>query len=149
MKKISLFILLAITTAHCTGQEQKSTKKKQTAPKNGDAPVTQIEVNKEYDEQGNLIRYDSTYSYYYSNIDNNTNAEDSVLQAFRERFEQSYPFAGDPYFEHLFFQDTLLLYDFYKNDFFLERFRRNSQKMEMLFRQMDSLKNSFYSKQFK
>lgn len=47
-----------------------------------------------------------------------------------------------------FFEDSLLKYDFYKNDFFHERFMNNMQQMERLFWEMDSIKNKFFMEQF-
>ena len=45
----------------------------------GTNPQTSIKVDKKYDSKGNLIKYDSTYSYYYSNIKDNKNLEDSIF----------------------------------------------------------------------
>ena len=39
-------------------------------------------------------------------------------------------------------------YDFYKNDFFHERFMNNMQQMERLFWEMDSIENKFFMEQF-
>ncbi|MCB4234259.1 hypothetical protein LDL59_01710 [Kaistella anthropi] len=49
----------------------------------GNQPIEDIKVNKEYDENGNLIRYDSTYTYYYSNIEGDEIAADSIFNNFR------------------------------------------------------------------
>jgi hypothetical protein len=119
--------------------------KKDNLTKN--APKTDIKVNKEYDEKGNLIRYDSTYSSYYSNILNDTVLEDSIFNKFKSQFNQKYLFSQKSYFNDFFFQDSLLKYDFYKNDFFSERFKNNMQRMDMLFLEMDSMKNYFFEKQ--
>lgn len=53
-----------------------------------------------------------------------------------------------PYFNDSFSEDGLLKYDFYKNDFFHERFMNNMQQMERLFWEMDSIKNKFSMEQF-
>ncbi len=44
----------------------------------GNQPKEDIKVNKEYDENGYLIRYDSTYTYYYSNIEGDEIVADSI-----------------------------------------------------------------------
>ena len=111
-------------------------------------PKTNIIVNKEYDDKGNLIRYDSTYSSYYSNIETNKLLGDSVLNNFKNYFNQSYGFSNQPYFNNFFFEDSLLKYDFYKRDFFSNRFENNMEHMDKLFMEMDSLKNSFFYQQF-
>jgi hypothetical protein len=82
-------------------------------------PQTNIKVNKEYDKNGNIVRYDSTYSYYYSNIKNDTVKQDSIFNLFRNQFNQKYLFSNEPYFNNLFFEDSLLKYDFYKRVFSL------------------------------
>ena len=63
-------------------------------------------------------------------------------------FEDNYSFSTTPYFNDLFFEDSLLKYDFYKNDFFHERFMNNMQQMERLFWEMDSIENKFFMEQF-
>ena len=63
-------------------------------------------------------------------------------------FEDRYPFSTKPYFDNLFFQDSLLHYDFYKKDFFYNRFRQNMQQMDRMFWEMDSIKNKFFMEQF-
>lgn len=114
----------------------------------GNQPKEDIKVNKEYDEKGNLIRYDSTYTYYYLNIEGDEIAADSIFNNFRNMFEDNYSFSTTPYFNDLFFEDSLLKYDFYKNDFFHERFMNNMQQMERLFWEMDYIENKFFMEQF-
>jgi len=112
-------------------------------------PQTNIKVNKEYDKNGNIIKYDSTYSAYYSNIKGDTLLRDSIFDNFKIQFNEKYFFSTQPYFNNFFFTDSLLGYDFYKKDFFYHRFRNNTNYMDKLFHEMDSIKNSFYSQQFK
>ena len=139
-------IMLTVTLSGCNGQ--KGTKEIADSAK-VNAPKTDIRVNKEYDKNGNLIKYDSTYSYFYSNSKNNDVKRDSIFESFKNHFNQSYSFSNEPFFHDLFFQDSLLKYDFYKKDFFYDRFRQNMNRMDRLFREMDSLKNGFYKEQLK
>lgn len=146
-----MFIAVLLIFSGCNGQTIKKEKNKQeqdTAIKSENSPQENISVNKEFDESGNLIRYDSTYTYYYSNIEGNENLADSVLNNFRNMFLKTYPFSTKPYFDNLFFEDSLLQYDFYKKDFFYNRFRQNMQKMDKMFLEMDSIKNLFFIEQF-
>lgn len=129
----------------CNGQEQD----KSGALPLKSQPKTNIKVNKEYDKNGNLIKYDSTYSYYYSNIEGDTLLRDSIFDQFRTHFNQKYFFSEEPFFHDLFFQDSLLNFDFYKNDFFSKRFHNNMEHMDRLFHEMDSIKNQFFLDQFK
>jgi hypothetical protein len=147
MKKLwILFLIHTLLFASCNAQNKKN-KTDSNLDKN--KPIEDIRVNKEYDENGNLIRFDSTYTYYYSNIENNPALEDSIFKNFRKMFSETYPFSNKPYFNELFFQDSLLMYDFYNHDFFTERFRLNMQRVEKLFMEMDSIKNKFFEEQFK
>lgn len=150
-KWITMFIAFSLIFSGCNGQETKKDKNKNitdTTSIIGNYPKEDIKVNKEYDKDGNLIRYDSTYTYYYSNIDRNKTVGDSIFNNFRSMFEDRYPFSTKPYFDNLFFQDSLLHYDFYKKDFFYNRFRQNMQQMDRMFWEMDSIKNKFFMEQF-
>ena len=146
MKRIGILALaISLILNSCNGQ--KKTEKTEMA-KDTITPKTNIIVNKEYDDEGNLIRYDSTYSSYYSNIVTDILLGDSVFSNFKNFFNQSYGFSTQPYFNNFFFEDSLLKYDFYKKDFFSNRFQNNMEKMDKLFMEMDSLKNSFYCRQY-
>jgi len=131
-----------MTILNCIGQTNNSKKQSEA-----NIPEKNIIVNKEYDENGNLIRYDSTYSYFYSNVSENAELRDSILKNFRNSFGQNYFFSNQPFFKDFFFQDSLLMYDFYKKDFFYDRFRNNMRWMDSLFREMDVFKNDFFRKQ--
>lgn len=151
MKKkwITLFVAVSLIFSGCNGQEVKKDKNtSDTTLISGNQPKEDIKVNKEYDKDGNLIRYDSTYTYYYSNIEGNKIAADSIFNNFRNMFEDNYPFSTKPYFDNLFFEDSLLHYDFYKKDFFHDRFMQNMQRMDRMFWEMDSIKNKFFMEQF-
>lgn len=141
---ISIALLLALSS--CSGQTGK--KENENSGKSN-TPKTNIKVNKVYDDHGNIIRYDSTYSYVYSNLEKDKSLRDSVINNFRKDFNKDYFFSNQPFFNNLFFQDSLLRYDFFKKDFFSKRFELNTEKMDKLFQEMDSVKNSFFDNQFK
>ena len=113
-----------------------------------DPPREDIVVNKEYDEAGNIIKYDSTYRSFYSNIQNNKILEDSILKDFKSMFEKKYPFSYNPSFNDFFYRDSLMQYDFYKKNFFKDRFNQNKQWTEKLLQEMDSVKDKFFNEQF-
>jgi hypothetical protein len=138
-------IALSVTLISCNGKTNRQNSDSVIKSSN---PQTSIKVDKKYDYKGNLIKYDSTYSYYYSNVNNNTNLKDSIFNTFKNHFNRNYFFSTNPYFNDFFFQDSLLKYDFYRKDFFMNRFRNNMRMMDSLFWGMDSLKNSFFNKQF-
>ena len=47
-------------------------------------PDVKYKINKEYDEQGNIIRFDSTYSYSWSSIDSMHVDVDSIFKQFNQ-----------------------------------------------------------------
>jgi hypothetical protein len=140
--------MLAVTLIFgaCSGQGVKTENSNIINSK--DLPKANVKVNKEYDENGNLIRYDSSYTYYYSSIENDSIAEDSIYDKFRTMFDSEFPFSYHPFFNDIFFQDSLIKYDFYKEDFFTQRFRQNLKQTEKMFQKMDSIKNKFFMEQF-
>ena len=70
MKKTAFTLLFLILFLGCNSQEKENqetqTDKKEKAIIK---PKEKWDVKKEYDEFGNLIKYDSIYSYSYSNIE--------------------------------------------------------------------------------
>ena len=143
MKRIFLIALaIPMIVLGCNGQSGNS---KIQSKEN--LPNQNIVVSKEYDDNGNLIKYDSTYSYYYSTIKQDSVLEQSIFNNFMNQFNRSYSFSDSPFFKDFFFEDSLLMFDFYKKDFFYERFRNNMERMDSLFREMDIMKNDFFRKQ--
>ena len=128
MKQIiaSLFLSVAVLSG-CKGQNNEETNKSINQPQ------TEVTVNKEYDENGNVIRYDSTYSYYYSNIDGDYLLEDSIISNFKDYFNKNFGFPSSPFFDEFFIQDSLMQYNLFNNDIFLE---------------MDSIRSHFFGEQF-
>jgi len=145
VRMIILAIVITLGLTSCNGQVAKDN----NPEKKTNVPNTDVKVNKEYDEKGNLIRYDSTYSSYYSNVVNDSILMDSIFGNFKNYFNHKYFFSKQPYFDDFFFQDSLLPYDFYKEDFFSNRFRDNMERMDHLFWEMDSIKDEFFKDQFK
>ncbi len=143
MKKFIVFLLLLFLTSGCSAQEKDGSN---NIDENQNKPLTKVLVNKEYDENGNLIRYDSTYSYFYSNIEGDSTLSDSIFSSFQEGLFNAFPDIQRPFFDDMFFEDSLLTYDFYKDDFFENRFKLNMEKFNKLFERMDAFKNKFYKK---
>lgn len=87
MKKLRIILLIIPLWFSATSHAQKRDSIKQ--------PEKKIEVNKEFDEYGNLIRYDSIYSYSSSSTNMGAKAMDSIMKHFFPNRE-SLPF-GDPF----------------------------------------------------
>ncbi len=110
-------------------------------------PKVDIKVQKKYDKEGNLISIDSTYSYFYSNIHKDSIQEKLIFDKFMFEFNNQYK-SLDSIFMSDFFSDTpFKIKDFYTDDFFQQNFKFHQKRIERTFKEMDSLKNSFYNNQ--
>ncbi len=145
MKKLAMFLFLLFLTIGCNAQENNAQNKEKIV-KDKNIPKTNIVVNKEYDKNGNLIRYDSTYTSVYTNIEGDSTLADSILTNFKGKVFNSFPDIKQPFWNDMFFEDSLLSYDFYKDDFFTKRFEMNMKKFEKLFKEVDMFKNEYYKK---
>lgn len=100
-------------------------------------PNEDIKVNKEFDKDGNLVRYDSTYVYTYSSDSSFRISPDSAFFNFsdihemrkkmQEQLEQFYNKDSSnfkqfhhPFFSDDFFNPNMFNSDFFQNDFFSE-----------------------------
>jgi len=91
-------------------------------------PDVNIKVTTEYDESGNVIRYDSTYSYSYSG--NNLSMFDSIYRNFYPDFQMnsmnfsSHRFMNEPFFSdpNFPFGSNLFFQDFFESDSMLLQF---------------------------
>lgn len=96
MKRFFFFIIL-FSCFFLNSMAQKSDMK----PK---APKEDIKVNREYDEKGNLIKFDSIYSYSWS-------GDSTLMNSFSpEDFQKSFGghfgfFSDSTFFNHSFFKD--------------------------------------------
>ncbi|GGZ52406.1 hypothetical protein [Mesonia mobilis] len=68
MKKLALVVLSLGFFWSCSSQTEKATSSKNYEEIKGKSPQGNWEVHKEFDEHGNLIRKDSTYSYSWSSV---------------------------------------------------------------------------------
>jgi len=107
-------------------------------------PKVDIKVNRRYDEKGNMIGFDSTYTSYYSNISGDTAQMDSLMGSFDRYFRQEHSSFFGRQFDPLFFNDSTRYPDFFHDDFFLRRYELNDPYMRGMMYRMDSIKNSFY-----
>ncbi len=143
MKKIGIIIFSVFTLVGCNAQEKEQTKIAEQAVE----PKVDYKVNKEYDEDGNLIEYDSVYTYYYSNIDKDAMLKDSIFKKFNEHLELNNPIENS-LFDDILKEDDFIEDDFFKEDFFRGNSDRNQEIMFQMMQKMDSLKNQFFVEQF-
>jgi hypothetical protein len=86
--KITLMSLLFVVFSGCNGQTQKgnsqqSDKNKVVIADSLNKPRIDVKVNKQYDDKGRIIKFDSTYSYFYSSPTGSLHStNDSVFSGF-------------------------------------------------------------------
>lgn len=138
---------MTMVLSACNGQAQEpgnNATRTDTLAARTDTPRTEVRVNKEYDPNGNLIAYDSTYSSFYSSHNADPALMDSLFHDFRPGFNRRFLFMTDPGFNDLFFRDSLLYPDFFHDDFFRKRMEMNDRWMQQMMAEMDSMKNAYF-----
>jgi Ni/Co efflux regulator RcnB len=149
MKKLVILIVLlaffACNSQEKEKQEEKIGKQEETTIK----PKEKWNVHREYDEEGNLIKYDSTYVWSYSNKfgDSLKVNLDSVMDSFKGYFEKS-PFIFGEEFYYFPKIDSMLERDFFREDYYFENWIRDRAQFEDKMRQIDSLRNQFLKEQY-
>jgi len=152
MKKL-MTVLSVLAFLGCNRQEQKKEIQQDksyeiaqdhTAVK----PKGQWKVHREYDEYGNLIKYDSVYSYSYSNIkgDSLDVNLDSIMDTFKGYFGENTRFKWKDDFFYFPKTDSLFMYDFFNNDYFFRNWQSEHAELEKMIKKMDSTRNAFLKK---
>jgi hypothetical protein len=144
----TLFMLMAVTSCDEKNKAQSTADIKKNNSVNAkdslNKPQVNIKVNRRYDDKGNMIGFDSTYSSYYSNVKGDTTQMDSLMTSFDRYFNLNHSnFFGNE-FKPLFFNDSLRYPDFFHQDYFMKRYELNDQYMRNMMQRMDSIKNKFY-----
>jgi aspartate/tyrosine/aromatic aminotransferase len=100
---------------------------------------------KEYDEFGNLIKYDSIYSWSYSNIkgDRLKVNLDSIMDSFKAYFDKNPNFKLRDDFTYFPKNDSLFMSEFFKDDYFYRNWQTQHAELEKMIKRMDSSRNSF------
>lgn len=107
-------------------------------------PKVNIQVNRRYDKDGNVLSFDSTYTSFYSNMNNDTVSMDSLMRGFDHYFDHNHPSIFQQEFSPLFFTDSLRYPDFFHHDFFMRRYELNDLYMRDMMKRMDSIKNKYF-----
>jgi hypothetical protein len=156
MKTMAITFGSLLLICSCSGQPQQQ-KDKHSGLKPGivvndsaNRPRMNVKVNKHYDSKGNLVKYDSSYTYTYSGKSQNLQplANDSIFRDFHSYFKGNMDALFDRHNDALFFNDSLFEYDFFNHDFFQERFRLNQPLYNRFLWQMDSIKADFLEKKY-
>ncbi len=110
-------------------------------------PKVQVKVNKVYDENGNVVRYDSVYTWSYHS--GNQIDVDSLMRKFVPYFHEHFTDSLAGVFNHPVFPltDSTLMLDFFNNDHFFNQWHEQLFDLKHQMQVMDSLKRQFF-KQF-
>lgn len=141
MKKCILILAVALLSVNCSGQKNENKKAEITST---EQPKGSWKVDKEFDENGNLIKYDSIYSWSSSNNIDALSAmdRDSLMQSFKSKFFNNYSRFEHQGFENLFSKDSLFSNHFFNDDFFGSDFGTD-------FMDIDNITQDLFSKQKK
>ena len=149
MKKHILLFMVGLLSISCNGQ--KNGQKKETNESDRklvEKPKGSWKVNKEFDEDGNLIRYDSIYSWSSNGKFDNLSLsdKDSLIQSFKSRFFKNYSGFENQGFEDVFSQDSLFSKRFFNDDFFGSNFGNDFMDIDKLRQQMIARQKKFLEK---
>ena len=148
MRKYGLLVLSALLTLSCNSQEKKNEDKDELKGKEekiAETPKGSWKVNREFDEDGNLIRYDSIYSW-SSNTDLNDLAsmdKDSVLKSMQSRFYRSFSDFNSEGFPDIFGRDSLFTRRFFTDDFFESEFGQDFMDIDRVRERMENMQRKF------
>jgi hypothetical protein len=145
-----LLLAISLTISSChnrTNGQHSAESNKDYASVTRDSltkPKVNIKVNKHYDDKGNVIGFDSTYTSFYTNVEGDTSQMDSLMRTFDTYFNNGQMSFSGKEFDSLFFYDSLRYPDFFDDDFFLKSHELNDSYLRDMMRRMDSIKNKFY-----
>lgn len=149
LKSLALGCSFLLVFSSCQGQIQKEHEALLSSKDSLNKPQINVKVNKQYDDKGNIIRFDSTYTYFYSSPKGKTHMNnDSIFKNFHSFFNKTHPDFFDNKNSDIFFNDSLFKYDFFNDDYFQKRFELNQKMFEHMFKEMDSLKQNYMQQHF-
>ena len=151
MKKIAFAIAVALSLTSCNAQEKKGNAENDDTAMNNktgfqNEPRGTWKVNKEVDENGNLIRYDSIYTYSYGNMNGKEippQKMDSAMTSFQKYMKERMPQSFSPMVMNPFMNDSLNG-NFFEKGFFENNWEDFFPEMQQQLRQMDSLHQQFF-----
>ncbi|WP_308993750.1 hypothetical protein QLS71_015045 [Mariniflexile litorale] len=150
MKTYILLLSAALLSVSCNGQKKDSNKAEaKTNEQSIEAPPQGTwKVDKEFDEHGNLIRYDSIYSWSSHDDLNHLSFSDrdSVMQSFKSRFFTNFSRFENQGFEDVFSKDSLFSKRFFNDDFFGSDFGQDFMDLDKITQQMISRQKQFLEK---
>lgn len=150
MKRYILLFMIGLLSVSCKGQkkETKIVEAEENIDNIVEKPKGTWKVDKEFDENGNLIRYDSIYSWSSNDKFENLSSidRDSLMQSFKSRFFTNFLGFENQGFETVFSQDSLFSKHFFTDDFFDSNFGNDFMDIDELTQQMITRQRKFLEK---
>jgi hypothetical protein len=147
LRTLSIYLTalgLILSSCHEKTNGQNSTDANHASVDSTYKPHVNVKVNRHYDDKGNIVGFDSTYTSYYSNLQSDTAEMDSLMHRFDRYFDRDHFSFFRQQFDPLFFNDSTRYPDFFHKDYFLKRYELNDAYMRNMMERMDSIKNKFY-----
>jgi hypothetical protein len=143
--RIVLVVMMAvIALTSCHDKPGKQASDRADTARRADTlhkPTADIRVNRRYDDRGNLIGFDSTYTSYYSNFRGDTTKMDLV-----KRFDRNFSTGRSTWFNNrvnsFYFSDPL-----FRDDFMMKRLQSNDPHFKDMMHRIDSVNGRFYEDQ--
>ncbi len=148
MKKMILAACLLFSITGCNAQNDNNKKEKVTSGQTTqNNPKVDWKVNKQFDSNGNLIGYDSTFSWSYStDAGGQQLGGDSLMNAFKSGLGSPFPSLFQGSFGKLFMNDSLFYHDFFTNDYFFQNMRDDKFfDHSQMTQEMDRLSNEIFN----
>jgi len=152
MRTFFVAIVVALFTLGCNAQDRSGKSHERSLQKKDqkNSPKEGWTVKKEMDENGNVIGYDSTYTWSYNTMNGDSASVnvDSLMHSMHSYFDQSMPSVLDHNLMDPMLDDSLLERDFFSDNYFHQRWKDDFFDMDKMFQQMDSLRNQFFDQHF-
>lgn len=147
MRKYILFFMVTMLSVSCNGQKNE-TKKSETKEHILEQPKGNWKVDKEFDENGNLIRYDSIYNWSsHSKLDDFSSInKDSLLKSFESRFFRDFSHFENQGFSDVFSKDSLFSKHFFNDSFFGSDFSKDFMDIDRIRQEMIARQKYFLEK---
>jgi len=154
MRNTVFMALLVFSFVSCKGQDKNNkdnlNAQTKTEKRIEELPKGKWEVHKELDENGNIIRYDSIYSWSSSGeYDNLSRINiDSLMRSHQSFVKKRFSAMRDNDFSYLFEKDSLFPKSFFEEDIFMDRFGEDFPEFETMISRMEQLQKEMMKEFF-
>jgi len=150
MKKYAIVSMAALLATGCSAQDKNKPELAQNDHKPlKEEPKGTWKVDKELDENGNIIKYDSIYSWSSNDsLQNLTDKDmDSIMHHFGTTFGERFGDLSGQDFAGFFDRDSLFTKEFFGEDFMNSDFGQRFSNIDDIREQMEMMRQQFLQKQ--